>query len=89
MPQNPRSQDVYDVVVVGSGAGGGTAVQVLTEKGLNVCLLEAGPMLDVNKEFKEHQWPYDYDHRGAEEGGAAYFGKAKPFGFFSTTSVRP
>ena len=51
MPQNQRSQDVYDAVVVGSGAGGGTAVQVLTEKGLNVCLLEAGPMLDVSTEF--------------------------------------
>ncbi|MCC6344102.1 MAG: GMC family oxidoreductase [Bryobacterales bacterium] len=86
MPQNQNASEVYDAVVVGSGAGGGTAVQVLTAKGLKVALLEAGPMLDVKKEFKEHKWPYDYDHRGAEEGGKAYFGKGKPFGFFSTTS---
>jgi choline dehydrogenase-like flavoprotein len=79
-------QDVFDVVVVGSGAGGGSAVQVLTEKGMRVALLEAGPMLDVEAEFKEHKWPYEYDHRGAEEGGAYYFGKGKPFGFFATTS---
>jgi len=86
MAQNQNSSEVYDAVVVGSGAGGGTAVQVLAAKGLKVALLEAGPMLDVKKEFKEHKWPYDYDHRGAEEGGKSYFGKGKSFGFFTTTS---
>ena len=86
MAQNQNSPEVYDAVVVGSGAGGGTAVQVLTQKGLRVALLEAGPMLDVATEFKEHKMPYDYDHRGADAGGASYFGKGKPFGFFATTS---
>jgi len=86
MAQNPRNLETFDAVVVGSGAGGGTAVQVLIAKGMRVALLEAGPMLDVKTEFKEHKWPYNYDHRGAEEGGAAYFGKGKSFGFFSTTS---
>ncbi len=86
MAQNAISQEIFDAVVVGSGAGGGTAVHVLTAKGLRVALLEAGPMLDVGTEFKEHKIPTDYDHRGAEEGGKAYFGKGKPFGFFSTTS---
>ena len=43
-------------------------------------------MLDPAKEFKEHMWPYEVDHRGAEEGGAAYFGKGKSFGYFTTTS---
>ncbi|MFN7924898.1 MAG: GMC family oxidoreductase [Bryobacteraceae bacterium] len=82
----PADQEVFDVVVVGSGAGGGTAAHVLTAKGIRVALLEAGPMLDVAKEYKEHKWPYDYDHRGAEEGGKTYFNKGKPFGFFATTS---
>ncbi len=86
MQQNTRTQEVYDAVVVGSGAGGGTAVHVLTAKGLKVALLEAGPMLEPTKEFLEHKMPYEYDHRGAEEGGKAYFGKGKPFGFFATTS---
>ncbi|MDX1983563.1 MAG: GMC family oxidoreductase [Bryobacteraceae bacterium] len=76
----------YDVVVIGSGAGGGTAVHVLTAKGIQCALLEAGPMLNPAKEFLEHKWPHDYDHRGAEEGGKSYFGQGKPFGFFSTTS---
>ncbi len=86
MPQVPRSTEEYDAVIIGSGAGGGTAAHVLTAKGLKVALLEAGPMLDPYKEFKEHQWPYDVPHRGADEGGADYFGKGKPFGYFSTTS---
>ncbi|HSR51200.1 MAG TPA: GMC family oxidoreductase [Acidobacteriota bacterium] len=76
----------YDVVVIGSGAGGGTSVRVLTDKGIECALIEAGPMLDPYSEFKEHQWPYQVDHRGAEAGGKAYFGKGKPFGYFSTTS---
>jgi choline dehydrogenase-like flavoprotein len=76
----------YDVVVIGSGAGGGTAVHVLTAKGIQCALLEAGPMLEPAKEYKEHKWPYEYEHRGAEEGGKSYFGQGKPFGFFSTTS---
>jgi len=86
MPQIPRTTEEYDAVIIGSGAGGGTAAHVLTAKGLKVALLEAGPMLDPYKEFKEHQWPYDVPHRGADEGGADYFGKGKPFGYFSTTS---
>ncbi|MEZ5353941.1 MAG: GMC family oxidoreductase [Bryobacteraceae bacterium] len=86
MAQVQPKSEVYDAVVVGSGAGGGTAAHVLTAKGIRVALLEAGPMLDVAKEYKEHKWPYDYDHRGADEGGKYYFGQGKPFGFFSTTS---
>ena len=32
----------FDVIVVGSGAGGSMAVKELTERGLDVLLLEAG-----------------------------------------------
>ena len=82
-----QSQDeIHDIVVVGSGAGGATVAHVLTNLGIRVTLLEAGPMLDPYNEFKEHSWPYDFDHRGTETGGAQYFGRGKPFGFFSTTS---
>src|SRR5579884_3030029 len=68
-----RSGPGYDVVVIGSGAGGGTVVQVLTEKGINVALLEAGPMLNPASEYKDHVWPYQVPDRGAGEDGVADF----------------
>ena len=64
-----RSPKVFDVCIIGSGAGGGTAAKVLTEGGLNVVMLEAGPPLNPAKDFKEHVWPYQLAHRGVGVGG--------------------
>jgi len=69
MPQITRSPKIYDVCVVGSGAAGGAAAKVLTEGGLNVVMLEAGPDLNPAKDYKEHVWPYELPHRGAGIGG--------------------
>ncbi|PYT27128.1 MAG: GMC family oxidoreductase [Acidobacteria bacterium] len=81
MPES--APDVHDVVVIGSGAGGGTVVKVLTDLGIKVTLLEAGPMLNPAKDFKEHVWPYQVDHRGAGPHAELYFGKSPwPFGYF-------
>ncbi|MGH9663086.1 MAG: GMC oxidoreductase [Bryobacteraceae bacterium] len=81
-----RSAPVYDVVVIGSGAGGGTATKVLTDLGVSVCLLEAGPMLNPAKDFKEHMWPYQVPHRGVGDDAGGYFGKSHwGFGYFSAT----
>src|SRR5438067_13524623 len=82
MLQITRSPQVFDVVVVGSGAGGGTAVKVLTDRGLNVALLEAGPMLNPQKDFKEHVMPIDVDHRGAGQHAEMYFGRQQ-WGYFN------
>jgi len=60
-----RNRTVYDVCVVGSGAGGGMAATVLTEAGATVLMLEAGPMWDAVKDTKMFAWPYDAPHRGA------------------------
>src|SRR5439155_5253265 len=48
---------------------GGTAAKILTEGGLNVVMLEAGPPLNPEKDYKEHLWPYDLPHRGIGVGG--------------------
>jgi choline dehydrogenase-like flavoprotein len=83
MFQIQRSGQVYDVVVIGSGAGGGTVTKVLTDLGVSVAMLEAGPMLNPATDFKEHMWPYQVPHRGSGVGGASYFGRGRPFGYFS------
>src|ERR1700738_1567142 len=83
MLQVQRSPQVHDVVVIGSGAGGGTVTKVLTDLGINVTLLEAGPILNPARDFKEHMWPWQVPRRGAGEGGASYFGRGRPFGWFS------
>ncbi len=69
-----RSPKVYDVCIIGSGAAGGTAAKVLTEGGLNVVMLEAGPPLFPEKDFKEHVWPYQLPHRGAGIGAKDRWG---------------
>ncbi|HTE90496.1 MAG TPA: GMC family oxidoreductase [Terriglobales bacterium] len=69
MAQVSRSAKVYDVCIVGSGAAGGTAAKVLTEGGLNVVMLEAGPPLNPEKDFKMFAWPYQLPHRGVGVGG--------------------
>lgn len=54
----------YDAIVVGSGAAGGMAAHVLTSQGLKVLMLEAGRKLDIDKELKSMEWPYDHPRRG-------------------------
>src|ERR1700759_4785207 len=71
MAQVQRTPKSYDVCIVGSGAGGGMAAKILTEGGLSVALLEAGPNVDPEKDFKMLAWPYDLPHRGAGVGGRA------------------
>jgi choline dehydrogenase-like flavoprotein len=55
---------VYDAVVVGSGAAGGMAATELCLKGLKVLLLEAGPRLDLTRDFHHHTKPYEFPFRG-------------------------
>jgi choline dehydrogenase-like flavoprotein len=59
-----RSRTLHDVVIVGSGAGGGMAAKVLTEAGANVLMLEAGAMFDTRRDSKMMAWPYDSPRRG-------------------------
>ncbi len=63
---------VYDAIIVGSGITGGWAAKELTEKGLNVLLLEAGRTIVPEKDYVEHVpvWELkyrDWDNRAERE----------------------
>jgi choline dehydrogenase-like flavoprotein len=45
-----------DVVVIGTGAGGGNVIRELCLKGVKVVALEAGPRWDADKDFEEDEW---------------------------------
>jgi choline dehydrogenase-like flavoprotein len=46
--------NTYDAVIVGSGITGGWAAKELTEKGLNVLVLEAGRTIVPERDYVEH-----------------------------------
>ena len=83
MVQIVRRPHVRDVVVIGSGAGGGTVTKVLADHGVPVTLLEAGPGLEPAKDFKEHLWPHEVGHRGAGDDASWYFGSKKSYNYFN------
>ncbi len=69
-----ESPEKYDVIIVGSGAGGGMATKILSEAGLNIAVIEAGPFYDPAnpKQRTQLKWPYESPRRGA--GSTRVFG---------------
>jgi choline dehydrogenase-like flavoprotein len=57
----------YDVVIVGSGAGGGMAAYILAKAGAKVALMEAGGYYDPAdpKYVTQLKWPWESPRRGA------------------------
>jgi choline dehydrogenase-like flavoprotein len=58
-----KTQDSYDVLVVGSGASGGWAAKRLSEAGVKVALVDAGRPLRIT-ELSEHGNPRELPYRG-------------------------
>lgn len=69
----------YDVIVVGSGAGGGMATYQLANAGLKVALLEAGDYYDPADDEQRTQlrYPWESPRRGAST-------RRRPFGDYNS-----
>lgn len=74
----PSGQQEYDVIVVGSGAGGGMSALILSIAGLKVLMLEAGRHYDPVTETPMFNLPKEAPLRGAST-------PDKPFGFYDAT----
>src|SRR5438132_53792 len=59
--------NTYDALIVGSGITGGWAAKELTEKGLNVLVLEAGRTIVPEKDYVEHVPSWELKYRGWDE----------------------
>src|SRR5277367_3687707 len=73
-----KAKDEYDVVIVGSGAGGGQAAYTLTLAGMKCLMLEAGRSYDPVTETPMFQGNWQAPMRGASV-------PEKPFGFYDAT----
>src|SRR5579875_402701 len=54
---------LYDVVVIGSGAGGGTLSARLASLGADVLVLEGGPRINTFTDFNTHGLPFEFPFR--------------------------
>jgi choline dehydrogenase-like flavoprotein len=54
---------LYDVVVVGSGAAGGTLSAHLARKGVSVAVVEGGPRVNTRTDFNTHALPFEFANR--------------------------
>ena len=72
------AKEPYDVVIVGSGAGGGMSAYSLTQAGLKVLMLEAGRNYDPVTETPMFNTPDQAPLRGTST-------PDKPFGFYDAT----
>ena len=75
---NDVTTDSYDVVVVGSGAGGGMAAYRLCEAGVKVCLVEAGRSYDPLEETPMYQTFAEAPLRGVQT-------QDKSFNYYNAT----
>jgi choline dehydrogenase-like flavoprotein len=56
-------RETFDVVIVGSGAGGGTLAAHLARRGVRVAIVEGGPRVNTRIDFNTHAMPFDFPTR--------------------------
>jgi choline dehydrogenase-like flavoprotein len=67
-----KTQPQYDVIVVGSGAGGGMAAMILALNGVKVLMVEAGRNYEPVKETPMFNTPEMAPLRGAHHAGSPF-----------------
>ena len=62
-----ENNEEFDVIIVGSGAGGGMATKILSETGLKIAVVEAGPFFDPADpdQMTQMKWSYESPRRGS------------------------
>ena len=73
------AEQIYDAIIVGSGAGGGMVTHQLANAGLKVALIEAGDFYDPADEEQRTQlrYPWESPRRGAST-------RLRPFGDYNS-----
>lgn len=69
-----NSEQSYDAVIVGSGAGGGTAAWYLSHHGWNVLVIEAGPSFFPEKDYlaATSRWESPFPQKRYSRGNYGY-----------------
>lgn len=64
----------YDAVIIGAGAGGGTAAWALVRKGFKVLILEAGPRYNPQTDYKAstNDWEQGFPYKPGSLGKYSY-----------------
>src|SRR6202051_554592 len=57
------TEQLFDVLIIGSGHSGGMAAKILTEKGIHCLMLNAGPVADVSRDAQRKP-AYELPYRG-------------------------
>ena len=58
-PLNQMPKQICNVIVIGTGAGGGMAISALCQAGAKVCALNGSRRLNPSKDFRGHKQPFD------------------------------
>src|SRR5439155_15564961 len=59
-PTNHRMTEHYDVIIIGTGAGGGTLLNRLAPSGKRILVLERGPFLPREKDNWNYHGSFKY-----------------------------